>query len=71
MILTTFLFDMYIEVYYLSKMNYTARKVQTYSENEIDVMYSRAIGKLISDKKQALVCIRNDEHDLIKSELLK
>lgn len=61
----------YIEVYYLSKMNYQNRKVGYYDEKEAEIIYMRTIGKLQLEKKQAMVCLRTYEHDLIKSELLK
>ena len=61
----------YVEVYYLSKMNFTGRKMQHYEEKEAEVNYLRTIGKLTAEKKTGLVCLRSDDHDLIKSELLK
>lgn len=52
-------------------MRVTNRKSQEYDEKEIETTYRRTIGKLTQEKKCALVCHRNEEHELIKSELLK
>jgi hypothetical protein len=51
-------------------MNFAGRKMQHYEVNEAEVNYLRTIGKLTSEKKTALVCLRSEDHDLIKSELI-
>lgn len=61
----------YVEVFYLNKMQVVTRKSQEYDEKEIETTYRRTIGKLTQEKKSALVCHRNEAHELIKSELLK
>lgn len=61
----------YVEVYYLNKMTVGGRKWKHYEEKEAEIMYMRTIGKLQSEKKAALICLRTDEHDLIKCELIK
>lgn len=61
----------YIEVIYLDRMQFVSRKLKEYEGNEIEIMFKRTIGKLTQENKSALVAIRDSEHQLIKSELLK
>lgn len=61
----------YVEVFYLTKMVVTNRKFQEYEEKEAQVMFRRTIGKLKSENKSALICVRDEEHVLLNSELIK
>lgn len=61
----------YIEVCYFEKGRYASRKLQHYSEEEAMVIYQRTINKLKEDKKTALICLREENHNLIRSEWLK
>lgn len=61
----------YVEVVYLSRMQYQKRKYIQYKDfPEADGVYQVTIKKLTKEKKNALVCLRG-EAGLIKSELIK
>jgi hypothetical protein len=61
----------YVEVVYLKGGLPQSRKLQSYTEEEAARMYMRTINKFTTEKTKALICLRTEEHDLIKSELLK
>lgn len=61
----------YVEVVYLSRMQYQKRKFIQYKDlEEADKVYKATIKKLTNEKKNALICLRG-EQGVIKSELLK
>lgn len=66
----TYHFDMYVEVYYLKNKSYVSRKMQEYKKEEIEVMFKRTIGKMMTQKTESMVCMRDDNHDLIKTEMV-
>jgi len=61
----------YIEVFYLDKMKNTSRRFKEYEKDEVEIAFKRTIGKLTMEKQNALIVIRDENHQLIKSELLK
>lgn len=58
----------YVEVIYLTNGQYTSRKLVHYPVDEAKIMYARTINKFKEDKKSALICLREENHQLIKSE---
>lgn len=60
----------YVEVIYLENMKYKKRKHEHYPVNEAKNMYLRTINKFKEDKKNAVVCLRQENHELIKAELV-
>ena len=59
---------MYIEVYYIQNKHPYSRKWQHYPDDEIEKRYEQTIGKMVATKTDALVCLRKDDHELIKSK---
>ena len=62
---------MYVEVYYLTKTRCTGRKLQHYERAEAEGIYMRTIGKMTENKTECMVTLREDNHELVKSELIK
>ncbi len=60
----------YVEVIYLEKMKYHKRKHEHYPEKEAATMYMRTINKFREDKKNAIICLREENHQLLKCELI-
>lgn len=58
----------YVDVIYLSKGKYDGRKHAHYPEQEAVIMFQRTINKFKEEKKEALICLREENHSLIKSE---
>lgn len=62
----------FVEVIYLLAGQYSKRKYIQYPDlTTATGVYESTIKKMKAEKKQALVCLRNGEQGLIKSELLK
>lgn len=58
----------YVEVVYLDKGKPSGVKFQHYPEAEAERMYLRTINKFKQEKRDALVNLREENHQLIKSE---
>lgn len=61
----------YVEVTYLEKGMPSSGKHVHYDEKEAAEMYMRTINKFKVEKKNALIQLRDENHQLLKSELLK
>lgn len=61
---------MQIEVIYLKNNVYQVRKWAEYEKKEAEVNFFRTIGKLTQERKDALICLRDDEGNMIKNERL-
>lgn len=60
----------YVEVLYLKAGQYESRKFAHYPEGEAARMYLRTINKLKMEKRSSLVQLREENHQLIKSEMV-
>jgi hypothetical protein len=60
----------YVEVIYLRNGQYTGKKFVHYPVDEAKTMYARTINKFKEDSTKALVCLREENHQLIKSEMI-
>ena len=58
----------YVEVIYLTNGKYTSRKFVNYPVDDALNMFLRTVNKFKQDKTSALVCLRKENHELIKSE---
>jgi len=58
----------YVEVIYLTNGKYASRKFVHYPVDEALNMFLRTVNKFKQDKTSALVCLREENHQLIKSE---
>lgn len=59
----------YVEVIYLQKGQYQSRKKVDYLEKEAAVMFLRTVNKFKEEKKNALICLRDEAHQLLKVEI--
>lgn len=59
---------MYVEVIYLKDNQYQSRKWQHYPVNEVEKIFNQVVEKMMANKNESLVCLRNDDHGLIKSK---
>jgi hypothetical protein len=59
----------YVEVIYLKNGMYESRKFQHYPPDEADLVYERTLKKLAGT--DAHVSLREENHQLLKCELLK
>lgn len=58
----------YVEVIYLTEKGmYSGRKHAHYPEQEANTMFQRTVNKLSADKAKALICLREENHELLKS----
>lgn len=57
----------YIEVIYFEKNIYKERKQAFYQDNLCDQMFLRTENKMKEEKKQTLISLRDENHNLIKS----
>jgi hypothetical protein len=59
----------YVEViYFVGKTKtYKSRKWQHYPVEEAGIMYQRTLNKMKEEKVNCLVCLREENHQLIKS----
>ena len=57
----------YVEVVYMDKQKFLSRKIMWYQPNEAHKIYLRTIDKFMRDAKNVIVCIRDNDHILIKS----
>lgn len=60
----------YVEVIYLEKGQYKSRKKVDYLEKEATVMFLRTVNKFKEESKNALICLRDEAHQLLKVELI-
>lgn len=60
----------YVEVIYLENMRYQKRKHEHYTEQEARNMFLRTMNKFKEENKNAIICLRHENHELIKSELV-
>jgi hypothetical protein len=60
----------YVEVIYLSNGQCAGKKFVYYPVDEARVMFARTINKFKDEKTRALICLREENHQLIKSEML-
>lgn len=60
--------DHYIDVFYLKDGHFKSRKDAHFGELEANQMYHRTITKLKIEGTQALICLRNEKHELLKVE---
>jgi len=60
----------YVEVLYFKNKEFIARKWVDYPLEEAKQMYLRTINKFKESKEQAIICIRDSNHDLQVSERL-
>jgi len=58
---------LYVEVIYLVKGFFNGRKFVHYPEKEAEQMYLRTVNKMTQDKVSSLICLRKEDHSLIKS----
>ena len=58
----------YVEVVYLVRGLFESRKFSHYPKDEAERMYVRTVAKLRAEKRPALVQLREENHQLIKSE---
>ena len=52
------------------RKQYLSRKWQEYPKTEAKKIFDQTVKKMIASKTEALVCLREDNHDLIKSEMV-
>lgn len=58
----------YVEVIYLTEKGmYNGRKHAHYPEQEAKTMFQRTVNKLSAEKAKALICLREENHELLKS----
>lgn len=57
----------YVEVIYFDKGKYKGRKHVFYPEDEAKQMYTRTINKMSEDKKETLISLRDENHNIVKS----
>lgn len=57
----------YIEVIYFDKGNYKERKQAFYQDNLCEQMFIRTENKMKEEKKETLIALRDENHNLIKS----
>lgn len=67
---TLCLSDHYVEVVYFENNQWQSRKLFHYEKTEAESMYTRALNKLTLEGTSCLVSLRNDNHELIHSQLL-
>lgn len=60
----------YVEVIYLTNGMYTGRKAVHYPPDEALNMYMRTIHKMKSENKRCLVTLREENHVMLKNELI-
>lgn len=58
----------YVEVVYLKAKQPETIKFQMYSEEESLKVFQRTLNKMRMEKRDCLVVLRDDNHQLIKSE---
>lgn len=58
----------YVEVIYLTNGMVTGKKFIHYPVEEALKMYMRTINKFRGEKTSALICLREENHNIIKSE---
>ena len=59
---------MYIEVIYIQNKHPYSRKWQHYPDEDIEKKFDQVVAKMIATKTESLVCLRHDDHVLIKSK---
>jgi hypothetical protein len=57
----------YVEVVYMNKNKYLSRKTMWYEPNQAHKIYLKTIDKFMRETKDVIVCIRDQDHILIKS----
>jgi hypothetical protein len=57
----------YLNVSYFENMRWTESRHQHYPLVELERVFKQAIQKLTDEKRQALICHRSSDHQLIKS----
>lgn len=60
----------YVEVIYLTNGMPSSKKFVHYPVEEAAVMFSRTINKFKQEKTSALICLREENHKLLKSKRL-
>lgn len=58
----------YVEVLYFEKGQYKKRNFKHYPEDEAKTIYQRTVNKAKEDKLSVLICLREENHNLLKLE---
>lgn len=58
----------YVEVIYLDKNQPSSAKFQHYPEEESIKVFQRTVNKMKAEKRNVLIVLRDENHQLIKSE---
>jgi hypothetical protein len=58
----------YIDVIYLKDGHFKSRKAVHFPELEANQMYYKTIAKLKKEGTSALICLREENHELLKNE---
>lgn len=61
----------YVEVIYFNGTQFKERKMQHYPVDEAAVIFQRTCNKMKQEKINAMVCLREENHMLLKSDWLK
>ena len=61
----------YVEVILFERGHYKNRKFKYYPKEEARAIYQRSVNKAKEDKITALICLREENHILIKSVWLE
>ena len=57
----------YVEVIYMDKVKFIARKTMWYAPNEANRIYLKTIDKFTRETKDVIVALRDENHYLVKS----
>jgi hypothetical protein len=60
----------YLDVFFFKGSDVVNHQMHHYQEKEAAQMYQRGINKYKGQTERILICLRDNEHQLLKSELL-